>query len=54
VRFDDEWLMVYAAIGVHWDALDASVSLNQVARAKGLTIRSESENKKGQSPMALR
>ena len=42
-RFDDEWLMVHPATGVRWDALDASVSLNQVAQAKGPAIRSTIE-----------
>jgi uncharacterized protein (TIGR02391 family) len=42
-RFDDEWLMVHPATGVRWDALDASVSLNQVAQEKGPSIRSTIE-----------
>jgi uncharacterized protein (TIGR02391 family) len=42
-RFDDEWLMVHPATGVRWDALDASVSLNQVAPAKGPSLRSTIE-----------
>lgn len=42
-RFDTEWLMVHPATGVRWDALDAAVSLNQVAQAKGPSIRSTIE-----------
>jgi uncharacterized protein (TIGR02391 family) len=42
-RFDNEWLMIHPATGVHWDSLDASVSLNQVAQAKGPSIRSTIE-----------
>lgn len=42
-RFDDEWLMIHPATGVRWDALDASVSLNQVSQAKGPSIRSTIE-----------
>lgn len=42
-RFDDEWLMEHPATGVRWDALDASVSLNQVAQAKGPSLRSTIE-----------
>ncbi|MHC9063770.1 TIGR02391 family protein [Nitrospira sp. CMX1] len=39
-RFDNHWLMVHPATSVRWDALDASVSLNQVAQAKGPALRS--------------
>lgn len=42
-RFDDQWLMVHPATGVRWDALDASVGLNQVAQAKGPALRSAIE-----------
>lgn len=42
-RFDNQWLMVHPATGVRWDALDASVSLNQVAQAKGPSLRSTIE-----------
>jgi len=42
-RFDSDWLMVHPATGVRWDALDASVSLNQVAQAKGPSLRSTIE-----------
>lgn len=42
-RFDNQWLMVHPATGVHWDALDASVSLNQIAQAKGPSLRSAIE-----------
>lgn len=42
-RFDDEWLMVHPGTGVRWDALDASVSLGQVAQAKGPSLRSTIE-----------
>jgi uncharacterized protein (TIGR02391 family) len=42
-RFDNQWLMVHPATGVRWDALDASVSLNQVAQAKGPALRSTIE-----------
>jgi uncharacterized protein (TIGR02391 family) len=43
VRFDDQWTMVHPATGVRWDALDASISLIQVAQAKGPSIRSTIE-----------
>ena len=39
-RFDDEWLMIHPSTGVRWDALEASVGLNQVAPSKGPSIRS--------------
>lgn len=39
-RFDDQWLMIHPATGVRWDVLDAATSLNQVAQAKGPSIRS--------------
>jgi uncharacterized protein (TIGR02391 family) len=39
-RFDNQWIMVHPATGVRWDALDASVSLNQVAQVKGPSLRS--------------
>ena len=42
-RFDNQWLMVHPATSVRWDALDASVSLNQVAQAKGPALRSTIE-----------
>lgn len=42
-RFDDEWVMRHPATGVSWNALDASVSLNQVAQAKGPSLRSTIE-----------
>lgn len=42
-RFDNEWLMVHPATGVRWNALDASVSLNQIAQAKGPALRSTIE-----------
>ena len=42
-RFDNQWLMVHPATGVRWDALDASVSLNQVAQAKGPALRRTNE-----------
>ncbi len=43
MRFDNQWLMIHPATGVKWDALDASVSLNHVAQAKGPSIRSTIE-----------
>ena len=36
-------MMVHPATGVRWDALDASVSLNQVAQIKGPALRSTIE-----------
>ena len=42
-RFDAGWLMVHPATGVRWDALDAAVSLNQVAQAKGPSLRAAIE-----------
>jgi len=38
-RFDNQWIMVHPATGVRWDVLDAATSLNQVAQAKGPSIR---------------
>lgn len=43
LRFDNEWVMTHPATGVRWDALDASVSLNQVAQAKGPSLLSTIE-----------
>ena len=46
-RFDSEWLMVHPATGVRWDVLDAAASLNQVAQAKGPSLRGAIEKLNG-------
>jgi len=42
-RFDNAWLMVQPGTGVRWDALDASVGLNQASLTKGHSLRSAIE-----------
>jgi len=42
-RFDNEWIMRHPSTGVTWDALDATVGLQQIALVKGPSLQSTVE-----------